>query len=183
MNVEGSEFKNRLNTILSLVGGKLLLLSNDIGEGRFVKVRLEQAENRTDEEKQREKDHCLIQILNLIDKITIQCESSLKSNNYNSEYDEIAQQCQALLAYPHAWVRLRAAKILSQILLSVDYAELDVIVKNKVESERGFIYENTEDVLRSLVLDLCAQYTAGVSQEMAEQVGSFNVVNFYYCNC
>ncbi|XP_063380914.1 small subunit processome component 20 homolog isoform X2 [Cydia fagiglandana] len=169
VNVEGDEFKSRLTTILPLVSGKLLLLTNDIGAGRFVKIQLEHADDKTDEEKQREKDHSLIQMLNLIDKITVQCESSLKNKKYINDYDEIAQQCQALLAYPHAWVRLRAAKVIHQILLAVDPQELDVVVRKKVESDRGFIFDNTEEALRSLVLDLCAQYTAGVSQEMAEQ--------------
>ncbi|XP_026753920.2 small subunit processome component 20 homolog [Galleria mellonella] len=170
VNVEENEFKNRLDPILSIVSSKILHLSNDITEGRFVKLRIEDTEEKTDEDKQKEKDHSLIQIMNLIDKITVHCESSMKNNKFISEFDDLAQQCQALLAYPHAWVRLKAAKILGAVISSVDPEELDMIVKKKVESERGFIYYDTEDTIRSLVLDLCAQYTPNVSQEMAEQV-------------
>lgn len=135
-----------------------------------MKIRLEQSEDKTDEEKQKEKDHSLIQILNLIDRITVNCASSLKDKKFVSDFDDIAQQCQALLAYPHSWVRLRAAKILGAILSSVNVEELDALVRKKVESERGFIYYDTEVTLRSLVLDLCAQYTPSVTKEMAEEV-------------
>lgn len=112
----------------------------------------------------------MIQILNLIEKITLHCASSLTDKKYVQEFDEIGQHCKALLAYPHAWVRLKSANILGQLLSVVDAEELDNIVKKKVECDRGFIYDETEDVLRSLVLDLCAQYTTGASKEMVEQV-------------
>ncbi|CAH1645371.1 unnamed protein product [Spodoptera littoralis] len=170
VNVEQEDFKNRLNTILSFVSGKILLLSNDVSEGRFVKITLEQSDDKTDEDKQKEKDHSLIQILNLIEKITLHCASSLTDKKYTQEFDDIGQHCKALLAYPHAWVRLKSANILGQLLSVVDAEELDNIVKKKVECDRGFIYDETEDVLRSLVLDLCAQYTTGASKEMVEQV-------------
>ncbi|XP_072931772.1 small subunit processome component 20 homolog [Epargyreus clarus] len=172
VNVEEDEFKSRLPTLLSLISSKILLLSNDITEGRFVKVSLHQEENKTDEEKQNEKDHSLIQILNLIDKITIQCASTLKNKKFASNYDDIAQYCQTLLAYPHAWVRLRAAKVLGQILSAIDVAELNLIAKKKLDCDRGFIYYETEESLRSLILDLCAQYTPNVPKEMADQVTS-----------
>lgn len=87
-----------------------------------------------------------------------------------TEYDEIGQQCKALLAYPHAWVRLKSVKILGQLLSVVDAEELDGIVKKTVESDRGFIYDDPEDVLRSLILDLCAQYTTGASKDIVQQV-------------
>lgn len=151
----------------------MLLISNDTTEGRFVKLKIEQSDDKSDEEKQHEKDHSLIQILNLVERINVNCGASMKNINFFSDYDDIAQQCQVLLAYPHSWVRLRAAKVIGQILTSIDVEELDNIVKNKVESDRGFIYNDTEENLRSLVLDLCAQYTANVSKEMAEQVGIF----------
>lgn len=168
--MEQDDFKSRLSTVLDLVNGKLLLLSNDISEGRFVKVKLDQDDSKTDEEKQKEKDHCLIQMLNLIDKITVHCPGCLTSKKYLTEFDEIAQQCQVFLAYPHTWVRLKAAKIIGTILSTIDPQGLDLIVREKVESERGFIYYDTESSLKSLVLDLCAQYTPGVSKEMADQV-------------
>lgn len=135
-----------------------------------MKIKLEQADDKSDEEKQNEKDHSLIQILNLIEKITIHCASSLTNKAYYSDYDELAQYCQALLAYPHSWVRLKAASVIGRILSVVDVEELDCIVKKKVESERGFVYCDTEDCLRSLVLDLSAQFTPTVSKDMAEQV-------------
>ncbi|KAJ2937884.1 hypothetical protein O0L34_g18707 [Tuta absoluta] len=169
VNVEQEDFKTRLDSILPLLSGKILLLSNDITEGRFVKIKLDLDDDKTDEEKQKEKDHSLIQMLNLIDKITVHCSPSLKNNKYASDYEEIAQHCHALLAYPHAWVRLKSAKIIGTLLTAVDVEELDRIVKDKAETDRGFIYYDTENALRSLILDLCAQYTPGVSKEMAEQ--------------
>ncbi|CAH2234809.1 jg13226 [Pararge aegeria aegeria] len=164
VHVEEEEFQSRLNSVLGIVSGKILLLNNDITEGRFVKIKLDHGE-KSDEEKQKEKDHSLIQILNLIDKITIHCSCSMKNKKFVSDYDELAQQCQALLAYPHAWVRLRAAKILGTILSLVYIDEL-----NTQEKDRGFIYYDTENSLRSLILDLCAQYSPNVSQDMADQV-------------
>ncbi|CAK1547347.1 unnamed protein product [Leptosia nina] len=166
VNVEEKNFKNRIDAVLPILSGKILLLSNDITEGRFVKIRLNNTE-KTDEEQQKEKDHSLIQILNLIDRIVEQCPTSLKDENFYSDYDDIAQYCQALLAYPHAWVRLRAAKILGHILSNVDYEYLQ---ECKNETERGFIYCDVEDSIRSLVLDLCAQYTPNVGKDMADQV-------------
>ncbi|CAG9093810.1 unnamed protein product [Plutella xylostella] len=182
VNVEQEDFKSRLSTVLDLVNGKLLLLSNDISEGRFVKVKLDQDDSKTDEEKQKEKDHCLIQMLNLIDKITVHCPGCLTSKKYLTEFDEIAQQCQVFLAYPHTWVRLKAAKIIGTILSTIDPQGLDLIVRGKVESERGFIYYDTESSLKSLVLDLCAQYTPGVSKEMADQVTAvlFEIIKLVY---
>ncbi|CAG4990641.1 unnamed protein product [Colias eurytheme] len=165
VNVEQENFKTRIETLLPVLSGKILLLSNDITEGRFVKIRLDDTE-KSDEDKQKEKDHSLIQILNLIDAIATHCVATLKNKNYNSDYDDIGQHCQALLAYPHAWVRLRAAKILGHILNSVNVEDLE----NKGETDRGFIYYDTEDALRSLVLDLCAQYTPNVGKDMADQV-------------
>ncbi|KAL4717980.1 hypothetical protein ACJJTC_013019 [Scirpophaga incertulas] len=170
VNIESEEFKSRLKNLLSMICGKILLLSNDITEGRFVKLRIEHSEDKSEEEKQNERDHSLIQILNLIDRITVLCPSSLKDKKLLSDFDDIAQHCQALLAYPHAWVRLGAAKILGAILSFVDSAELDMVVRRELETDRGFIYYNTEDTLRSLVLDLCAQYTPMVTSDMAEQV-------------
>ena len=169
VNVEREDFKNRLDSILSLVSGKLLLLSSDISEGRFVKINLDQGDDKTDEDKQKERDHSLIQMLNLIDKITIHCASSMKNKKFVNDFDEIGQQCQAFLAYPHAWVRIRAAKVIGALLTAVDTKELEAYVKEN-KDDRGFIYYESEDTLRSLVLDLCAQYTPNVDKEMAEQV-------------
>lgn len=170
VNVEEEEFKNRLDTTLSLVCSKILLLSSDITEGRFVKIKLDQGDEKTDDEKQKEKDHSLIQILNFIDKIVTHCASSLKNKKYVNEFDEIAQQCQALLAYPHLWVRLAAAKIIGAVLTAIDVEELDIVIKQKTDSDRGFVYYNPEDTLKALTLDLCAQFTPSVTKEMAEQV-------------
>ncbi|XP_026487160.2 small subunit processome component 20 homolog [Vanessa tameamea] len=169
VNVEEDKFQSRLDSILSSVNGKIHLLSNAVTEGRFVKVKLDEGHDKTDEEKQNERDHSLIQMLNLIDKITINCSTSLKNKKYMSDFDDVAQQCQVLLAYPHSWVRLKAVKILGTILSAIDVEELNGLSK-EVECERGFIFDDTENCLRSLVLDLCAQYTPNVSQDMADQV-------------
>lgn len=169
VKVEEEEFKNRLNTILSLTSGKILLLSNDITEGRFVRIKLNYAD-KTDEDKQNQKDHSLIQILNLIDNITVHCPNSLRNSLYVQDYDEIGTHCKVLLAYPHSWVRLIAAKIIGQLLQAIDIEELDGVLNKKVESERGFIYDDTEETIRSLVLDLYAQYTTSASKDMVEQV-------------
>ncbi|VVC88993.1 unnamed protein product [Leptidea sinapis] len=152
----------------SSLNGKILLLSNDIGEGRFVKIHLD-GSGESNEEHQKEKDHSLIQILNLIDRIAVHCAFSLKSEKFENSYDDIAQHCQALLAYPHAWVRLRAAKILGHILDSVDSDLLQ-----REQCERGFIYFDTENTLKSLILDLCAQYTPNLDKEMADQLTNKN---------
>lgn len=108
-------------------------------------------------------------MLNLIDKITIHCPESMNNKKFSSDYDEIAEQCKALLAYPHSWVRLRAVKILGTILSAINVEELNKTSREN-ECERGFIFDDTENCIKSLVLDLCAQYTPNVSQDMADQV-------------
>ncbi|CAG9786026.1 unnamed protein product [Diatraea saccharalis] len=169
VNVEKDEFQKRISKVLSIISTKILLLSNNITTGRFVKIQI-QNEDMSNEEKQQEKDHCLIQLLNLIDKITVHCGASLRNKTYFEDYDSIGQQCQALLAYPHAWVRLRAAKILSALLSAVDPVELEKVVNKDLDTDRSFFYCDTEMTLRSLVLDLCAQFTPSVTKEMADQV-------------
>ncbi|OWR44952.1 hypothetical protein KGM_210874 [Danaus plexippus plexippus] len=164
VNVEREKFENRL-AILSLLSGKILLLSNDITEGRFVSIKLNYGDNKSEEEKQKEKDHSLIQILNLIDQITIHCPSSLTNNKYTDDYSEVAQHCKALLAYPHVWVRLKSAKILGTYLSVVKPEDL-----NEPNPDKGFLYDDTENDFRSLILDLCAQYIPNMSMEMAEQI-------------
>ncbi|CAH2980138.1 unnamed protein product [Chilo suppressalis] len=171
VNVEKDEFQQRISKVLTTISNKILLLSNDITAGRFVKIQTE-SDSMTDEEKQQEKDHCLIQLLNLIDKITVHCPTSLGNHKYFEDYDSIGQQCQVLLAYPHAWVRLRAAKILDALLSAVDPVELEKVASKTLDSERGFLYCDTEATFRSLVLDLCAQFTPSVTKNMVDQVTS-----------
>lgn len=173
MIVEDAEFKNRLTTVLSIINGKLLILNNSSTEGRFVKFNTDiENTHASDEDKQKEKDHSLIQILNLLERIVTHCPTSLNEPKHINVYDEIAQQCQILLAYPHTWVRLKAAKILNQLFLHIDPSELSDILNGNKESDRGFIYYETESAMRSLILDLCAQYSIGVTKEIADEVST-----------
>lgn len=179
--MEEDDFKNRLNTILSIINEKLLILSSNNNSGRYVKLypeeNIEEDTEENAEELQKELDHSMIQLLNLTDRITIHCSRCLTNKKYVSQFDDLALQCQALLAYAHSWVRLKAAKILNQIFLHVDANELEMLVGGKMESDRGFIFYDTENTFRSLILDLCAQYTPGVTKEMADQVSYFFIPN------
>lgn len=172
VNVEAEGFGARLPTVLPLVRAKMLLLGNEGGEGRFVKIALEQGD-KTDEDKQTERDHSLIQMLNLVEKTLIHCPLSMKDPKYFDDYDDIAQQCKALLAHPHAWVRLRATKVLGHVVSVVAPEELDALLSGKTESDRGFVYCDPEESLKSLLLDLCAQYTPNISKEMADLVSRY----------
>ncbi|XP_041978665.1 small subunit processome component 20 homolog [Aricia agestis] len=181
VNIEESNFQSRLPDLLPMLSAKTHQLSTNTSIGRFVKINLDS--KQTDEETQKEKDHSLIQILNLIDRITTNCPTSLKNKKYISDFDEIGQQCQVFLAYPHSWVRLKAAKILGQMILAIDLEEFNQIVSGKLESDRGFIYNDTEQALRSLILDLCAQYVPNVEKDMAEQVTEvmFAILKLVHC--
>lgn len=167
VNVEKTHFQNRLNVILPIINDKLLTFTNDGIVGRFVKLQSEEVAHEPDSQ---ERDHCLIQLLNLTEKISIHCSASMNNKKFVNEFDDIGQQCQALLAYPHAWVRLRCAKIFNQILLRIDVNHLDSVLRNTIECERGFLYYDTENTLRSLILDLCAQYTPGIGKDMADEI-------------
>ncbi|GBP37217.1 Small subunit processome component 20 homolog [Eumeta japonica] len=179
--VEKEDFEKRLHIILPILTGKLILLSDDITDGRFVKLKLEQDSSKTDEEKQKEKDHSLIQLLNLIVNITTHCPACFANDKY-LEFDEIGQHCQILLGYPHLWVRLKSAKVLYQILSNVNSKELDEIMSGRKETERGFIYYDTENALKSLILDLSAQFTADMTKDMAEQITEviFQIIKLIY---
>lgn len=102
--------------------------------------------------------YCLLKVFDY-------CSAELfKNEELSNTIDELAYESQRMLAHEHNWVRCNAAKILSQILSSYDFAligrKLCQIQSAEDEAKRikmDFIYLNPEYDIKSLVLDLCAQ--------------------------
>lgn len=91
--------------------------------------------------------------------------------------DELAYASMRLLGHEHNWVRCNAAKMLTQILAHYDYVyvgqQLVGIKREQAGDEKAleFIYAHPAQDLKSLVLDLCAQVTAGeTAQEMIDEL-------------
>ncbi|XP_017079026.1 small subunit processome component 20 homolog [Drosophila eugracilis] len=129
------------------------------------------------ERHQRRADHQLIQLQYCLLKIFEHCGETLLSNPELSDtIDELAYGSQRLLGHDHNWVRCNAAKILTHILAHFDYAyvgqQLSGIKKEEgTEKTLYFIYAQPADDIKSLVLDLCAQFTPGETvQEMIDEL-------------
>lgn len=179
--VEKHRFKDRIEKVLPPLIGTLSV-TNYKGPGQFVKVAIANDSEDDDndelklEQKQRAKDHQLIQALNTLLKI-FETYPTVMEQQFHQYVDELAYESQKLLAYEHVWVRQNAAKVLDIILARIDVETIQSILLNgqKKEGEHinqmDFIYSNPRQQLKSLCLDLCAQMIPEVTDaEMAEQV-------------
>lgn len=184
--IEKEEFNERLTRIIPVLVAKLSFIDPN-APGHFVRVKTDDEES--DEElldestlerkrilKQRGRDHQLIQIQNSLLKIMEVCSMFLTNQEFIQHVDEISYQSQKLLAYEHVWVRLNAAKCLSQIIGTMDFIRVQGILnggRNNCDENshsREFIYSNPDEEIKSLALDLCAQLLPGdTSSEMAEE--------------
>jgi len=86
-----------------------------------------------------------------------------------------AENAQSLLAHPHEWVRLAAARLLGHIFCSLNVNKVAAAVASRHHSvsrnECGYFYRESKQRLKSLVLDLCAQLQPReVTAELVEQV-------------
>lgn len=171
VNVEQKSFAERLCKILPA----LLLTISDVesaGVGKFVRLTAGHNENDVDSNRQRLKDHSLVQTLNAFCKILEICPELLTVDIYDSALDELAYNVQLLLSHDHQWVRCGALKLLLVILRSIDSELVGHILRGKEYSgNRQFIYCNPAKELKSLTLDLCTQLVpAETDDEIASLV-------------
>lgn len=176
INVEKESFQSRLSKLLPLIEEQFTN-SNSETAGKFVLLSKNDEEFDQDKEnvvdaKVQAKDHQTIQTLKMLVNMCENCPGFLKSPKYNAYVDEIAQQAQKLLAYPHAWARFESAKILEHVLSSLKVSDIQKsFVNDGMDFERGFLYYNTHDSLKSLILDMCVQMIPGeISSDFAEQI-------------
>lgn len=164
--VEKSSFEKRLPEITSDIIAQFT--SNNKGPGRFVRLK-PQAEVSEEEEKNiKPEDHHLFQVLQMLLKICAHCPSFLK----NVEVIEILSiHIQCLLAYPHEWVRLAATQFIGYVLSVLNIQHLSTLLTEKTCEDKGYLYSDPQNTVKSLTLDLCDQLQAGaVKTELAEQV-------------
>ena len=190
------DFEGRIPKLLPIIVRKLTV--DKEAPGRFVRE-MGLAENKAQEPVdvedsetglwlQKARDHQVIQLLNFTAKLLEKHgQVVLKDSRFAGEVDELAYLCQKLLAYEHAWVRFNAAKVIGQILHSIDFELLRSLLNkgddhNHEEeeadadaaahaTERLYLYSNPQSEIKSLVLDLCAQLRPdSADAEMAEEV-------------
>lgn len=187
INSEKSKFESRIKTVLPSLVNALVMTSSGIrkGPGQFVRsIKVNNADDESgddnlddeasqlrQEQQQRAKDHQIIQVLNTILKIF---EKYPNSPSFDpNTIDSLAYEAQRLLAHDHVWVRLNALKVLEFVLRNIDFDEMQkVLIKGKVTSKNQcYLYENPEQELQSLALDLCAQLIPEETDtEVAEMV-------------
>lgn len=173
INVEKELFQSKLPKLVPLINTQFIPY-NDSTVGKFVLVSKQEEEYDQNDvhDKVRARDHQIIQALKMVVNICENCPGFLKTTKYNVYIDEIALQCQKLLAYPHAWVRFESAKFLEYVLASLRVKDIQAsLINGEMNFDRGFLCYNTHDSLKSLILDMCAQMAPGdISAEFAEQI-------------
>lgn len=151
VSVEKTAFEGRLPKLLPLILKQFAL--ND---------------EEKDEESERVKDHLFFQLLQMLLKICTHCTSFFKIK----EVDALNRQVQALLSYPHEWVRLAAAQYLGFVFAATDVDALGVALTNsKSNTSTDYLFNDPIREVKSLTLDLCDQLQPGViKSDLAEQV-------------
>lgn len=181
VTVEKSKFVRRIEQVLPLLIDTLPL-SKHKGPGQYVRlpnVGNEESDDEIDEskyemkrmQKERSKDHQIIQVTNTILKIFESYQSQMST--FHELIDQLAYEAQKLLAYEHVWVRINAAKILGFILSQIDVDQLKLIfsAESTKEPDFNYLYKNPSSELKSLCLDLCAQLIPEATDEdMADEV-------------
>ncbi len=179
--VEKSKFVKRIEQVFPLLIATLPL-SKHVGPGQYVRLPKVDNDDSDDEiddtkmelrqsQKDRSKDHQIIQVTNTILKILENHQS--KMSGFNEHIDQLAYESQKLLAYEHVWVRINAAKIMGHILSQIDIEQLKLSFSGNIDNEHTmhFLYKNPSAELKSLCLDLSAQLIPDTTdEEMADEV-------------
>lgn len=188
INAEKKKFADRIPKILPILIATLSLSRSDGNQiaGKFVRNpnaidnngnsddENDDEDQNQEEERQRIIDHQLIQLQNTILKIF-----EIYSNvliDYPQYADELAYKSQKLLGYEHVWVRLNALKALQLIMRNIDSDEIQhKLITGKTKKNRSnqldYLYTNSEQEIKSLTLDLCAQLIPEqTDKEMADEV-------------
>lgn len=168
--VEKSNFNSRVPELVPLIKSQFSPHLDENIPGKFVRIALPKEVDIEDNEDQEAKprDHQLFQVLQMLLKLCANCPSFLDRTD---DIEVIAQFVQTLLAYPHEWVRIASAQFIGYVLsvLKVDY--LANLLLNKQADDSGYLYNDPQNTVKSLTLDLCAQLQPGhVKPELAEQV-------------
>ncbi|XP_067207673.1 small subunit processome component 20 homolog isoform X2 [Linepithema humile] len=163
--VEKDEFDSRLDKVLPLLLKQFhanFSISENTNYEKFIKSNdsnyLPKNSNLKDPE--RMKDHHLYQVLQLLLKISAHCPSFLTSEQYKDSISSFAEYSQSLLAHPHVWVRLAAAQLIGFILAALDIDKVVELLNNPENNtvQEGYMYSKPANTLRSLILDLVAQF-------------------------
>lgn len=195
ITIEKQHFVNRIENVFPLLLNGLTNSDHPSGPGKYVKLiknesQLDNNHNednyvdkhiteKHEEDKQRAKDHQIIQILNTILKILENFPQCI--NKFKHFINELAYEAQKLLAYEHVWVRLNAVKILEFVLNNIDIKRIQKQLLNPIteqtsnvdngDDDENRIYSNPQIELKSLILDLCAQLIPNETDvDMTEQV-------------
>ncbi|XP_023019456.2 LOW QUALITY PROTEIN: small subunit processome component 20 homolog [Leptinotarsa decemlineata] len=161
--VEKTNFETRFPIVMPLI---LKQFGFDNLPGKMVKVRKED-KHKSSEEHQRIRDHHLFQVLQLLLKLSANCPSFLK----HRDIEDLSVNAQALLSYPHDWVRLAAAQFLGYVLSTIDIEHLATLLISCKSESSGYLLNNPSKSLKSLTLDLCDQLQpGGIKSDLAEQV-------------
>ncbi|XP_017786283.1 PREDICTED: small subunit processome component 20 homolog [Nicrophorus vespilloides] len=165
--VEKASFEDRLPNLIPLV----ILQFGPINEGPGKCVLLSKDEEiiETDDKQDKNKDHHLYQVLQMILKLCTNCPNFLKDSR---TIENLAVHAQSLLAYDHEWVRLGAAQFLGFIFSTIDIEKLSKLLMNNEKLEgAGFLYSDPHGAIKSLTLDFCAQLQPNaIKCNLAEQV-------------
>ncbi|CAL7939981.1 unnamed protein product [Xylocopa violacea] len=176
VTVEKDTFESRLKEILPLLLKQFHANFDDSNKpGRFVRLHREQETQfkilNNIKDPERMKDHHMFQVLQLLLKISANCTTFLKSEEYASAARSFAEYSQSLLAHPHTWVRLAASQMIGFILAALDIDKIIDVLENPKnhETEINYIYSDPATVIRSLSLDLVAQLQPDTMEELTEQ--------------
>ena len=184
VNAEGSEFDKRIESLLPLLlqsfTGLELTDENNEEPGKFVKVKQAtiddedediEAQEEDDRDQQTIEDHHLIQSLNAIIRIFEFKENILKDKTCSSTIDEIGFQAKHFLSHDHIWVRLRALRIISFMIKSLDTEIIDKILLTEEianEKPREFLYSKFQ--FRSVTFDMAVQLKPDVDPDILKAI-------------
>ncbi|KYN05358.1 Small subunit processome component 20 like protein [Cyphomyrmex costatus] len=176
VTVEKNDFDARLPQVLPLLLKQFHTNISTSDNAKFEKhmeldntTQLQKDSNLNEE---RTKDHHLIQVLELLLKIA-QNTSFLTDKKYKDFIDCFAEYSQSLLAHPHLWVRLAAAKMIGCILTTLDVDKIVELINNPDSDKvyEGYMYSKPVETVKSLILDLVAQlYPEMTFEQLADQV-------------
>lgn len=162
---EKTKFAQRVPKVLPILVEQI----SSSAPGRFVQIAKEDSDNEDDESKGN--DHEIIQVQNCILKIFTECSISSIYSDYKELHNvlnSLAFHSQRLLSNDHQWVRINAISVLINMMELYDSEMVARLLLGQNQFSGGdleFINSDPEESLKSLVLDLCAQFIPGETNE------------------
>lgn len=139
--------------------------------GRFVQLAKDDSDSEENDDASNDHDHEIIQVQNCILKIFEECPISSLYADYkdlHNVFNSLAFHSQRLLSNDHQWVRINAISVLIKMMELYDSEAVARLLLGQTEFSGGdleFINSEPEESLKSLVLDLCAQFIPGETNE------------------